>query len=202
MHRAQLAPSKLEALAGWLPGRPWAAGAAELSQVGAYRFDDPAGEVGIEVLLVRTGDGRLLQVPLTYRGAPLDGAGAALVATMDHSVLGPRWAYDGCADPVCVRALVTAILTGGHGAPLYYETGSGPERREPTVHVAGSGTAPASVPDLSSAAPQDSESATVVEAGGVVLTVRRVLDGPADDTGAHTLHGTWSGGGATLATLR
>jgi hypothetical protein len=42
--------------------------------VSAYRFDDPAGEVGIETLLVRRGAGPVLQVPLTYRGAPLAGA--------------------------------------------------------------------------------------------------------------------------------
>ncbi|HST64162.1 MAG TPA: hypothetical protein VLM05_03145, partial [Mycobacteriales bacterium] len=109
LHNAQVTPTKLDALTAWVPGRIWAAGldASALSSAGAYRFDDPDGEVGIETLLVRTADGVLLQVPLTYRGAPLDGAEDALVCTMDHSVLGPRWIYDGCADPVGVRALAT-----------------------------------------------------------------------------------------------
>jgi len=34
-------------------------------------------------------------VPLTYRGAPLDGAEDALVGTTEHGVLGRRWVYDG-----------------------------------------------------------------------------------------------------------
>ncbi|MEE3920756.1 hypothetical protein V2I01_28660 [Micromonospora sp. BRA006-A] len=37
-----------------MPGRQWFAGeaGAPVSRVAAYRFDDPAGEVGIETLLV------------------------------------------------------------------------------------------------------------------------------------------------------
>ena len=57
IHRATLAPGKLELLTGWLPSRPWCAGVEGLRQLGAYRFDDPAGEVGMESLLVQAGDG-------------------------------------------------------------------------------------------------------------------------------------------------
>ena len=46
IHRATLTPGKLELLAGWLPARPWCPGVEDLRQLGAYRFDDPAGEVG------------------------------------------------------------------------------------------------------------------------------------------------------------
>ncbi len=61
--------------------------------------------MGVETLLVRVGEGPVLQVPLTYRGAPLPGGESALVGTMEHSVLGPRWVYDGTGDPVYVATL-------------------------------------------------------------------------------------------------
>jgi hypothetical protein len=184
LHQATISPTKLAALSAWLPGRSWLDGpdVGTLSQLGAYRFDDPAGAVGIETLLVSTGDGRLLQVPLSYRAAPLAGAEDALVTTMQHSVLGPRWVYDGCADPVAMRALAAAILTGGHEAELEIDTGAGLERREPTVRVVGSGTPPAAVPELAAVAATDGPDATVVSAGPLVLTVRRRLDLPEPTT--------------------
>ena len=89
LHRADLTPTKLELLQAWLPTRSWYTGPAapQLTKVGAFRFDDPAGAVGVETMLVRAGDGPVLQVPLTYRGAPLDGAERWLVGTTEHSVL-------------------------------------------------------------------------------------------------------------------
>ena len=46
MHETTLVPSKYELLAGWLPTQPWSPGdATRLERVGAYRLDDPAGEV-------------------------------------------------------------------------------------------------------------------------------------------------------------
>ena len=196
LHKATITPTKLDALAAWLPGRPWLDGAdvSTLTQVGAYRFDDPAGAVGIETLVIRAADRRLLQVPLSYRAAPLAGAEDALVTTMDHSVLGPRWAYDGCVDPVAMRALAAAILTGGHEADLDIDTGAGLERREPTIRVVGSGTPPAAVPEVTKVVAADGPDGTVVPLGAIVLTVRRWLDGPEPaTTGALTLHGTWAG---------
>jgi hypothetical protein len=109
LHQAELVPSKLEALAAWAPSQPWFDGDPErLERVAAFRLDDPAGEVGVEVLLLRAGDGPVLQVPLTYRGSPLEGGDEWLVGTMQHSVLGERWVYDGCGDPVYVA---TAVAT-------------------------------------------------------------------------------------------
>ena len=104
---AELVPSKIELLRSWVPGRAWAGGSAVsgLDAVGAYRFDDPEGEVGIETHPLRTADGRVLQVPLTYRGRPLESAPDVLVTTMQHSVLGQRWVYDACHDPAYARAL-------------------------------------------------------------------------------------------------
>ena len=86
-----------------------------------YRFDDPAGEVGVETIVWRTADGTLLQVPFTYRATPLAGADEFLVGTSEHSVLGPRWVYDGCGDPVWAAAITTAILTGGQQAQMVIE---------------------------------------------------------------------------------
>jgi Maltokinase N-terminal cap domain len=207
LHNAELTPSKLEAITAWVPGRPWVAGLdlSTLTAAGAYRFDDPDGEVGIETILVRTADGALLQVPLTYRGAPLAGAEDALVCTMEHSVLGSRWIYDGCADPVGVRALATAVLTGGHEAELDYDSGRGIERREPTVRVTGSGTPGPAVPAIDAVTSVDGPLWTVVAAGELTVSVRRRLDRAADaDPAGGTLRGTWSGQDepVVLATVR
>jgi hypothetical protein len=64
---AEITPTKPELLATWLPTQPWFGDASALRLVGAYRFDDPDGAVGMETHLVRAGDGPVLQVPLTYR---------------------------------------------------------------------------------------------------------------------------------------
>lgn len=193
LHKATLSPSKLDALAAWLPTRPWAGAVGELTQVASYRFDDPAGEVGIEALLVRTGDGRLLQVPLTYRSTPMPAGDDALVASMEHSVLGPRWTYDGCADPVAVRALATAILTGGRQADLEYDAGDGAiQRREPTARVTGSRTPGTPVLPLGPLTVTSTATDTTVDAGSLVLTVRRRLDTPATPASPLALHGTWA----------
>lgn len=58
LHRATMHPTKRELLAGWLPGRDWYQEHpdAGVAVVASYRFDDPAGAVGIETLLVRAGD--------------------------------------------------------------------------------------------------------------------------------------------------
>jgi hypothetical protein len=193
IYRATVRPSKLELLAGWVPGRPWGAAAAgaELEQLGAYRFDDPAGEVGTETLVLRAGD-TLLQVPLTYRGAPVPELAEHLVGTTEHSVLGPRWVYDACADPVHVAALAAAVLTGAPQAEEYVEVDGGQQRRDPTAHVTGSGTA-ADVGTLATPTATDTADATTVRAGDLELVVRRVLTPGVPADGAATLTGTWPG---------
>lgn len=118
IHHAQLVPTKLEALRAWLPTRDWFAGDGSQAEIaGRFRFVDPDGEVGIEVILVSEG-GRLYQAPLTYRGAPLDGADDALVTTMSHSVLGQRWVYDAVADPVFASELLRTIVEADTEAGL------------------------------------------------------------------------------------
>ena len=142
LYRASLSPSKLELLEGWAPSQPWFEGDASghLSSVASYRFDDPEGEVGVETLLVRAGDGPVLQVPLTYRNERLDGADAWLIGTMQHSVLGERWTYDATGDPVYLLTLATAVLTGGHQADQFIEIDGVMTEREPTAVVSGSGS--------------------------------------------------------------
>ena len=106
LHRATLTPSKRELATAWLDGQPWG-GSGELEIIGSY-VDNPEGEVGVEALLVLRA-GRRLHVPMTYRGAPLVGAEAHLIGTMDHSVLGTRWAYEAIGDPVAVACFTRAL---------------------------------------------------------------------------------------------
>jgi len=91
IHQATLTPTKLELLEAWLPGRHWYPSdtVAGLRRIAACRFDDPAGEVGIEIFIVRAGDGPLVQVPLTYRGAPMEDAEHWLIGTMEPA----KWFY-------------------------------------------------------------------------------------------------------------
>ena len=200
IHRATLSPGTLELLAGWLPSRPWCPGVEDLRQLGAYRFDDPAGEVGLEAFLLQAADGPVLHVPVTYRAAPLEGAEDHLVGTMEHSVLGPRWVYDGCGDPVWVTALATAALTGGSGAAEVVVGEQGEEPREPTATVAGGGLTGTEVPVVDLVTCTDAADTTLVRSDGLELTVVRRVGA---DAPGETLTGSWAGGGpAVLAGVR
>jgi hypothetical protein len=112
LHRATVHPAKADIIAAWVPTRPWgpAAGVAT-DLVGSFRFDDPDGRVGMEVHLVAAGS-TLLQVPLTYRDAPLDGGDDGFVTEMQHTALGTRWVYDGLRDPRLVTMLAAVAMTG------------------------------------------------------------------------------------------
>ncbi|MEE6280618.1 maltokinase N-terminal cap-like domain-containing protein [Georgenia sunbinii] len=107
-----------EFLPPWIARQRWYTAKGRtprLRRVGGLRFQDPAGEVGIETWLLIDDAGpqpTLYQVPLAYRGAPVPGLEHALVATTEHSELGPRWVYDGCHDPVAARVLLGTILNG------------------------------------------------------------------------------------------
>jgi hypothetical protein len=200
LHKAELRPTKLELLTTWLPAQPWfpVGGASDLSRVGAYRFDDPADEVGIETMIVRAGDGPLVQVPLTYRSSPLEGAEQWLIGTSEHSVLGKRWVYDGCGDPVYVTALATAILAGQTQADLFYEVDGRRERKEDPARVAGSGTSGTVVAPVGIAVPSTDGTVTAIKAGEVELRIFRVLGDAVDPAGAQTLTGTWTEGDAPV----
>lgn len=112
-HRATIKPTKGELIAAWAPTQPWGPGAdVPIEVIGSYRFDDPDGRVGMETHLVAAGD-TLLQVPLTYRDEPLDGADTgAFIGEMQHSALGTRWVYDGLRDPSFVVMLAAVTMTG------------------------------------------------------------------------------------------
>ncbi len=111
-HRATLTPTKAELIAEWAPTQPWGPPVeVPLEVIGAFRFDDPEARVGMETHVVSAG-GVLLQVPLTYREAPVEGADASLVGQTEHSALGTRWVYDGLADPQFVVMLAAVAMTG------------------------------------------------------------------------------------------
>ncbi len=178
IHHTSLKPTKLELLTAWLPTRPWYQGGGgevpELAKAGGFRLDDPQGEVGIELMVVADTSGErpaAYFVPLTYRGAPLDGAEDALVGTMEHGVLGRRWAYDGCHDPVLL-AQFAALIEGRVQAQ--HQSVSDSVDRE--VSRAFSGDV---LPRFSTAV-DDHEGTELRAAEGVVLRLHRVL-GPADD---------------------
>ncbi|MFG2041895.1 hypothetical protein [Dactylosporangium sp. NPDC048998] len=192
LYRADLSPSKLELLAAWLPKQSWYRGPAapEPERVTAFRFDDPDGEVGIETIVVRVGDGPLLQTPLTYRAAPLPGAEAWLLGTTEHSVLGTRWVYDACGDPVYAAALTAAVLTGGGQAEEMIDMGDGRlERREPHAVAKGSGTAASLPATKMKILSVDGGDPAVIVTDAVELTALRTLGGTAP--GDLTLTATW-----------
>lgn len=194
LHRAELHPSKLELLAAWLPGRRWYQGqaAAGLERVAAYRFDDPAGEVGVETLLVRALEGPIHQVPVTYRGAPLDGGDGWLVGTTEHSVLGRRWVYDGCGDPTYASVLANAIFAGTGEAAEYFEVDGRREYRESTMTVTGSGVPDAAIPTVDALGWVGEDDPTLIVTDSVELAVVRRIDGGTRLAGA-ALTGMWNG---------
>jgi 1,4-alpha-glucan branching enzyme len=78
------------------------------------------GQVAVEVHLVGLDSGDrfdVVQVPLSYRSAPLTDHEHALVGQVDHPRLGPRWVYDAPHDPVYVTALLAELeRPAGHPA--------------------------------------------------------------------------------------
>jgi hypothetical protein len=212
VHNTTMNPTKLELLTAWLPAQPWFAGSGrtpELTRAGGFRLDDPAGEVGIEIMLVADGSAGepvVYQVPMTYHGAELAGAEGRLIGTSEHGVLGKRWLYDGTRDPVLVAQLVAFIqgeveaqaqhvsstpdptvtsqpATGGSLAAISsVVTGDGPDGTDLGVDIAGPDGLPA---------------------GQLTVRIRRILhpdaDGaPAgDDGGQPCVSGTWRLGDGT-----
>lgn len=191
IHRATIRPTKAELLTDWVPTQPW--GEQELELVGAYRFDDPDGEVGIESHVLSTAGGHLLHVPLTYRGAPLDGAERFLICTMEHSVLGRRWIYDATGDPVYARVLASVLLAGADQADELVEGAAAP--REPSVRVTGSGARSREVPPISEVTASSDDSTTVMELSGAfrIVICRRLARHATATDRESTLTGTWSG---------
>ncbi|MCX5403421.1 1,4-alpha-glucan branching protein [Streptomyces sp. NBC_00335] len=193
IYNTTMKPGKTELLAAWLPTRPWYASTGhspELDRSGGFRLDDPQGEVGIEFMVLTDTSGSRetsYLVPLTYRGAPLDGAGAALVGTSEHGVLGTRWIYDGAHDPVLVGQLL-ALIQGRAVAQDQCES----SLSDPSVTSWYDGPELPEVPEVLPRAwleVTDTARGTDVRLPGApVLALTRVLRpgaaGPADATGA------------------
>ncbi|WP_433685007.1 maltokinase N-terminal cap-like domain-containing protein [Nocardia sp. CA-119907] len=184
IHRTTMSPTKLELLTAWLPTRPWyrdSGRTPELTKAGGFRLDDPAGAVGIEFMLVTDGSGpdaRTYHLPLTYRGARLDGADEALIGTSTHGVLGQRWIYDGTRDPVAA-AQIAALLTG-RARPQAQSESNTPD---PSVIVTVgelADTAGELVSTIDGRAQTD-----IAMSGGVIAVLRQVLNTAAAPDTAH-----------------
>jgi len=203
IYEATITPSKLDMMAAWLPQQDWFTGAEPLAleRVASFRFDDPAGQVGMETLLIRSG-AHTYQVPLAYRNEPLAAAAEFLLGTTLHSVLGTRWVYDATGDPLYAAALAGAVLAGDPQADQVEHRG---EERIPlpaTITLTSTGTPGTPVPAVESVTAHTVAGVTTIRSGGLSIAVVRSL---ADDDGTHlgaALTGTWSGGpaAALLAT--
>jgi Maltokinase N-terminal cap domain len=190
-HAATITPTKAELIAEWAPTRPWGPSAADTIEViGSYRFDDPDGRVGMETHLVLAG-GALMQVPLTYRDEPLDGAQDALITEMQHSVLGTRWVYDGLRDPRLIVMLAAVTMTG-QGEALGMAVYDGRWHIAPSnVRIQGGGWTQERVPVDGFELGSDDATACVLHNDRFELTVfRRPVPGPRPPIG---LTATWDG---------
>ena len=192
IHAATLSPSKAELIGAWLPTRPWAPeGGSEPELVGSFRFDDPAGEVGLETHLVRLGS-QVLQVPLTYRAAPMEGADDALVGTTDHSALGSRWVYDGCSDPVYVQMAAVATLTGAGQAAEVLVGADGAWTWTPSVRLTFRGSVAGRVRVADWHGPVEEDGWAAYRSPLAELRIARRPAAPAHLDGCAML-GTWDG---------
>ena len=198
LHDATITPGKRDLMRAWLPSRTWFDGDLARKPHASFRFDDPVGEVGVECFLLGPEGGSAsstLLVPMSYRGAPLEGADEHLIGTTDHSVLGKRWVYDGAADPVAVQTILTAILTGGHEASLTMEHDGEIVVFEPTCRVSGSGSASDGVP-ASPVSVVDAGDPTVTRAGDHELVLARVIGTQVE--GDETLTAQWGDHGPVV----
>lgn len=203
VHGARLRPTKFELLATWLPTQPWFSGGADtLQRVGAFRFDDPDGQVGVETLLVAA-NSRVYQIPLSYRNAPLEGAQAFLVGNIDHSVLGKRWVYDAAVDPVYLNELVAAAVLGKPQAIVERHTESGVQIVDPSVEIFSDGKQSNVLPQLEFSPPVTHDAVTSIPAGSLTLRISRVLDlagyvADQDIIASPVLTATWEGQSAQV----
>ncbi|WP_026536071.1 CG0192-related protein [Arthrobacter sp. H14] len=193
IYDAVLKPTKLDLLTHWLPSQSWFDGdPAELELVGSFRFDDSNGEVGVETHLVRAGT-KIFQAPLTYRGAPLEDAGEWLIGTMEHSVLGQRWVYDACGDPVYAAALAGTLLAGRPQATQYLDNDGKLEELPTSARIDVSGAPGNDMPERNIAEPTTAGDVTTIKTGAEGLAINRVLDLSGKTTGTRIMTGTWDG---------
>jgi hypothetical protein len=199
-HVATLQPSKAELIAEWAPRQSWYPGHASPVLVGAFRFDDPEGRVGMETHIVRAGE-TVLQVPLTYRDAPLDGGEGAFITEMQHSALGTRWVYDGLGDPRFVTVLAAVAMTG-QGEALGMALHDGRWYIAPTdVRIHGGGWTKGRVPVDGFDVAEDGETVVMRSDRFELRVFRHPLPGPRPPIG---LTATWpdQGDPVVLAEVR
>jgi len=201
VYTAELSPTKPELIATWLHSQPWFAEAGgDVELLGAFRLDDPDGEVGIEIHLVRGESGTVYQVALTYRGAPLDGAAAHLITEMSHSVLGDRWVYDAAGDPVALTQLLAAITTGGTQAEVFVDGATTPAPVK--LAVKGTGTAPQPPAEAITEATVTTVGAdTRVTTPAGTLVIHRIVTGLHEAPARLDAVAGFEGAPATLVTL-
>ena len=189
IHHTSLKPTKLDLLTTWLPTRPWytGTGTPELTKAGGFRLDDPEGEVGIEFMVAVDSSGPehvAYLAPLTYRAAPLPGADHALVGTMEHGVLGPRWAYDGIHDPV-LRTELLALFEGRAQAQAQSLTDT------PDHEVTHSYAGPA-LPTGPAEVTEDQDGTELALPDGTVLRLHRRLPPTAPEGANGHVSGAWN----------
>jgi hypothetical protein len=195
-HRATITPTKQELIAAWAPTQRWGPPVdVPIDVVGAFRFDDPDGRVGMETHLVRSGD-TLFQVPLTYRDEPLDGGDQAFITEMQHSALGTRWVYDGLGDPGFVVMLAAVAMTG-QGEALGMAVYDGRWYIAPSnVRIRGGGWTQERVPvDGFDLVPGDAAEVVLRNDRFDLTVFRRPAQGPQPAVG---LSATWDGGPDTV----
>lgn len=192
VYAADLKPSKMEMLAQWLPEQSWfTSHPRALIRLGSFRFDDPAGEVGVETQIVGS-ESQIYQVPMSYRGAPLAGAEQFLMGTMEHSVLGKRWIYDATGDPVYQQELALAALTGKPQAIQERVVDGQTEVLPETAQLFSNLEAPLPVPDFEFSLPVTSDAVTSIAVGARTLQVIRRLDAAEELGNEPSLSATWT----------
>lgn len=178
IYRATITPTKAEVIAPWLPKQAWFNGhESKVEIVSGYRVDDPAGEVGLQGLLVTAGDDTLYHVPVTYRDAELGGAEAHLIGTMEHSALGTRWVYDAIGDPVFQAVLAETIASGATEPEEFLVEADGSHTpRDPQSRLRGSGSADAEVPSMDAAKVATEDGVSTATSKAVSLAILRRID--------------------------
>jgi len=117
--QGSLSPSITAFLPQWVAQQRWYAGKGRvpaMRRIGGLQLHAPAGQVDIDVHLLLDESAQtptIYQVPVTSRKAPLPGAEHALIAKLEHDVLGTRYVYDAPHDPVYAAALLQLMVDAG-----------------------------------------------------------------------------------------
>jgi hypothetical protein len=166
----------------------------------ALTVSQPA--VDWRAVAVGRGRGRVRAQRSVFDPLPLADAEAALVGTLEHSVLGTRWVYDGLRDPCYVRMLAAVSLTGhGQSVGMVELEGRWHAARSPiTIHGGGWNEGGALVDGFDLAT--DDAAASLLRNDAFEMVVhRRPVAGPQPAVG---LSATWEGqdDGVVLAEIR